>query len=543
MPTVTNPFRSPGLIGIIILIGALLRIWHFVGARSFWMDETMVALDIMYLSPTGLMGALPFEQIAPLGWLLLEKACTHLWDNFEFALRLPSLVGGIAALLIFHRLLKSCVGAWETVAGMAMLSLFPLFIQYSSEVKPYILDAMFSAAILNVSVLLLRAHDQRIRWTLFYGATGIVCIPLSFGGTLAMAGTGTALFAAAAARKERVWALGLVGVGILWASLFVALYQLSYAHNAATITNMTDVYWTKNFAPFPTSLQGIYWYTSTAAVTIGYLLSSSNAQLAAILWLYGMVRIGTREPWIAVLLISTIFATLIASMFGAYPFSKRLILGLAPAVIIGVSSGAIGVVMQFRHRAIATIVMIALLGLSPIKQTAAGASHVPPFPNEEIKPNLAYLERHYRPGDALFLHSRAEAAFFLYGGRFGLSELPYKVTTSFSLDPSCVYDDARTIRAEPRAWLLIYHAVKPDWAPLKSLAWLLAQSGTLKRVSDQPGSSLYLYTAGDRPDAVTLPTSAAICATPHIGSDFLQQISAGARAARREGDAPAAVGK
>lgn len=543
MPTVKNRMRLSGLISIIILIGALLRIWHLVGARSFWMDETMVALDIMHLSPTELMGALPFDQVAPIGWLLLEKACVHLWDNFEYALRLPSLVGGIAALLMFHRLLKSCIGTGETVAGIAMLSLFPVFIQYSSEVKPYILDVLFSAAILHVSVLLLRARGDRLRWTLIYGAIGIVCIPLSFGGTLAMAGTGTALFAAAAAGKERAWALGLVGIGILWGSFFLVLYQLSYAHNAATITNMTDVYWTENFAPLPTSLHGIHWYTSTAAVTIGYLLSSSNAQLAAILWLYGMVRIGAREPWIAVLLISTIVATLIASMFGAYPFSKRLVLGLAPVLIVGVSSGAVGVVMQFRHRAVAAIVMIALLGLSPIKQTATAASHAPPFPNEEIKPNLAYLERHYRPGDALFLHSRAEAAFFLYAGRFGLSELPYKVTTSFNLDPSCIYDDARMIRAEARAWLLIYHAVKPDWAPLKSLTWRLAQSGTLKLVSEQPGSSLYLYTAGDRPNAVTLPPSAAICATPHIGSDFLQRVSARARSARREGHAPATGGK
>jgi hypothetical protein len=366
---------------------------------------------------------------------------------------------------------------------------------------------------------------------------------LSFGGTLAMAGTGTLLFVAAVARNERTWAVGLVGVGILWGLLFLALYRLSYAQNAATITNMTDLYWTQSFAPFPTSLHGLLWYTSTAGLTINFLLSSGNAQLAAILWLYGMVRIGAREPWLAALLIGTIVATLVASMFGAYPFSTRLVLGLAPALIVGVSCGAVGVVMHFRHRAVAAIALIALLGLSPMKRTAIAAIQVPPFPHEEIKPNLAYLKRHYQPGDALFVYARAEAAFFLYAGRFGLSEMPYKVTSIFHLDPSCIYDDARKIRAKPRAWLLFYHLIKLERPALKTLEWQLAQSGTLTRVSEQPGSSLYLYTAGDEPEAMPLPPSAAICAEPHVGRDFLERISARARSAARGGDASATGGK
>ena len=489
----------------------------------------MVALDIIHLSPSQLLGPLAFDQLAPAGWLLIEKGCLFLWDNFDYSLRLPALIGGIGALLLFYRFLKYSADAWETLAGVAMMAVFPVFIQYASMVKPYIFDVLFSVALLHASLALLREPGKRPAWTALYGAIGVLCIPLAFGGTLAMAGTGTLLFVASVVRKEYAWSLALAAVGIVWGLLFWATYSLAYAHNAHTLANMTGLYWTDDFAPLPTSLNGLWWYSRTAALSIDFLMASSNAQLAAIIGIYGMVRIAQREPWLAALLVSPVIATLIASMLGLYPFNTRLILGLGPTLIFGVSCGAVGIVQRFGYRPIAALAVFALLGLSPIKQTATAAAQVPPFAIEEIKPNLAYLKRHYRQGDQLVLHTRAERAYVLYAKRFGLSDMAYKITSDFRLDPSCVYDDVRMIRDKPRVWLLFYHVIKGDEPGLEFLERALNQSGSLTLANTELGSSLYLYTAGEGTAAMKLPPSAAICSTPATGKKFLEWIARQAR--------------
>jgi hypothetical protein len=365
---------NPGLrgrplkaVGALILVGILLRLWHFAGGRSLWLDEVMVALNIVHLTPVELMGPLVFDQLAPVGWLLVEKACLLLWSEFDYSLRLPSLIGGIAALYLFYRFLDYGMDAWETVAGVAMLAVFPVFIEYSSMVKPYIFDVLFASALLISSLALLREDGRWGRLTLLYGAIGVACIPFAFGGTLAMAGTGPILFAAAILRKDYVWAVALAAVGIVWGLLFGAIYGLVYAENAETISNMTGLYWTEDFAPVPTSLRD-------------FLMSSSSGQLVAVVWIYGMIRIAAREPWLAALLIGPVVATLFASMAGQYAFNTRFLLGLAPTLLAGVACGAVGVVMTFPHRGFAALAMVVLLGLSPLKQTATAAVKTPPFP-------------------------------------------------------------------------------------------------------------------------------------------------------------------
>ena len=302
----------PRAIGAVLLIGILLRIWHFAGGRSLWLDEAMVALNIIHLSTSELLGPLSFDQVAPAGWLLLEKMCLHLWNNFDYALRLPSLLGGIAALILFFGFLKYATDIWETLAGVALMAITPVLIQYSSMVKPYIFDVLFSVALLHASLVLLREQRNRFRMTLLYGAIGLLCIPLSFGGTLVMAGTGALLFIASVTKKEFSWSITLAVVGVIWGLLFWAMHSLIYTHNTVTITRMTDLFWTDSFAPVPTSLDGILWYPGTALSTVNFLMSNSNGLLVAIIWMFGAVRLADRDPWLPALLISPVIATLIA---------------------------------------------------------------------------------------------------------------------------------------------------------------------------------------------------------------------------------------
>ncbi|MCX7754677.1 MAG: hypothetical protein N2117_05455, partial [Anaerolineales bacterium] len=82
-----------GLIGL----GLVLRLRQYLINRSLWLDEAMLALNILHKDVWGLLGRLDYEQGAPVGFLLLEKLVVTLLGDGERALRLLPFLAGCAS--------------------------------------------------------------------------------------------------------------------------------------------------------------------------------------------------------------------------------------------------------------------------------------------------------------------------------------------------------------------------------------------------------------------------------------------------------------
>ncbi|MBW7998563.1 MAG: hypothetical protein FVQ81_18715, partial [Candidatus Glassbacteria bacterium] len=128
-----------------VAIGLVLRIWHFVGARSLWIDEAMIGKNIIDRSFAQLFQSLDYGQIAPIGWLILEKVAYNMIGGLEYSLRLAPFIFGIAALGVFSWLTLRCFKGILAPIVIFLFAINPRLIFYSAEVKQYGADVFFSS--------------------------------------------------------------------------------------------------------------------------------------------------------------------------------------------------------------------------------------------------------------------------------------------------------------------------------------------------------------------------------------------------------------
>src|ERR1700722_15165595 len=89
----------------VIALGAGLRLWQYLGHASQWVDELGLSRSIVELPLSRLLvGPLPFGQVAPPGFLVVEKAMAAIAGADDFALRFLPLAASLVALLLMLRL-------------------------------------------------------------------------------------------------------------------------------------------------------------------------------------------------------------------------------------------------------------------------------------------------------------------------------------------------------------------------------------------------------------------------------------------------------
>ena len=126
-------------VGVILLLGLLMRLKQYLIGRSLWLDEAMLALNIVNRDFVGLFQPLDYDQGAPVGFLLVEKTLNVLFGDHEFVLRFFPFIAGLAALGLFYVLLRqttSGIGLWT---GLALFATGSELIYYSSEMKQYMI--------------------------------------------------------------------------------------------------------------------------------------------------------------------------------------------------------------------------------------------------------------------------------------------------------------------------------------------------------------------------------------------------------------------
>lgn len=142
---------------VVASIGVLLRVVQWLGNPSLWLDELWVAENVLERDTVALLvRGLDHGQVAPAGFLLLEKLAVIVLGDGELALRLVPMVASIAALVLFARLARDLLGPAGAFVATACFALNPLLISLSAVAKQYSVDVL-------VTVLLFLA--LRRLWT------------------------------------------------------------------------------------------------------------------------------------------------------------------------------------------------------------------------------------------------------------------------------------------------------------------------------------------------------------------------------------------
>lgn len=125
----------------VILLGVTLSLIQFLLNRSIWLDEAMLSLNIIDRSYLQLLTPLDSLQVAPIGFLFIEKFFSLLIPNAEYGLRIFPLLCFWASICLFYKITTQLLkNAKITLLAVSLFCLNSSLLYYSSEVKQYMID-------------------------------------------------------------------------------------------------------------------------------------------------------------------------------------------------------------------------------------------------------------------------------------------------------------------------------------------------------------------------------------------------------------------
>ncbi len=462
---------------IIIGIGILLRLRQYFFNRSLWLDEALLARNIIERSFVGLLQPLGYEQNAPVGFLLLSKLATVIGGPTSLALRFFPLVFGIISLFFFYRVARHFLRLPGTLIALTFFSLATPMVYYSTEFKQYMGDVL--AAL--------------ILWYFFLVA------PPKSKSRLALLGAGILWFSHAS-----VFILAGLGMGdiSLWTyavPIWLASFGIDYLLFLRYSLSLTMVnVWQGHFLLFPWLRGKTDVYVKSIGTVFGFFVDVDAAWVHACLLVAGYSSLARKSIKNISGFILPIVFVLIASGFEKYPFVPRLLLFFAPSLYIAIGAGAdllIACGRRIAHKAgamIAVCVLLPLLFWGTVPYAAA--SFVTPIKVEELEQVMSYLHAHYQKGDIIYLYYAAESPFRFYAPKFGLDRVPVVVGVSSRDDPVKYQQDAAKLKGNPRVWVIFSHIFQQEFVGEDQyIVRFLDYIGSRLDYYPQVGASLYLY--------------------------------------------------
>jgi hypothetical protein len=108
---------------LVVLIGAVLRSIQFFGATSLWFDELTSALNIQSRSFSQLATQqLDYNQVAPVGFLFLEKISTLIFGENDLAFRFFPWLLSIISLPLFVLISKRFLSGAYLLGSVILFS-------------------------------------------------------------------------------------------------------------------------------------------------------------------------------------------------------------------------------------------------------------------------------------------------------------------------------------------------------------------------------------------------------------------------------------
>ena len=489
-------FTSKRLPWMIIFLGVALRLAQYLANRSLWLDESYIALNIVQRSFSQLFGPLDYHQVAPIGFLLIEKVAVQAFGNTEYALRLFPLFSGIVALLLLYKLASWYLAPRATIIALGLFSIADPLIYYSSEVKQYSSDVAVALILYLIAVRCSEREKLTLGQATILGIVGSIAIWFSHPAIFILAGIGTTLTLVSLKNKEWQKISQLSIVASFWLLNFVLFYFVFARKDLSNIESLATA-WGQGrttagvFMPFlPLSLSEIMWFVK--AFTEIFFPTGLSAAIAALPFIVACVSALQQRNGKFFILLSPIVFALLASGFDRYPFSGRLLLFVGPAVLIVIADGLNEIRDKTRHAPIIWITVVALLFFPRVIDATYYLKE--PRTKEEISPAISYLKEHRRDKDVIYLYCMAYYSFRYYQNKYGFTDNDY-IVGILSRDNWRKYiADLDKLRGYPRVWLVFSHVYRGNEVDEERL-YLYHLDSIGKRLDSfkTVGAAVYLY--------------------------------------------------
>lgn len=442
----------------LILLGAALRVRNFLSGRGLWLDEAMIASNILSRSFRELLAPLDYQQYAPIGWLWSVKAATLLFGDGEAGLRTVALVTGLSTLPLTWIVARRYLPDASALLALAMIAVNWELIYYSAEVKPYgsdVLAALLALLLFSGPMLHPDRETAKAPRVALAVVLGMALQTFSFPVIFMLAGLGLSVLLSTWVHGNRRAALLWCALGAVWVAAFAALYVAFYQRGTSSDYLQA---WRGVFVPIPgTSSTPSSWYQRILDMLLSQITGLKPLGVAAAALIAGAAWLARHSPWRLLALLSVFPFLWFASFVRSYPLVNRLLLFTAPVLSLIAASGLAWFVQDWKQRSERVtwaLVTVGLLWSSfslDMNQPWRGAAYGDP------KPLLVDLARLVRPGDVLVTAGDAFPPFEYYAPRLGLAAFdPIKAPTLLK-DPSEFPAIRQGAAGRGRVWVIVGH--------------------------------------------------------------------------------------
>lgn len=489
------PLRWPIGIGIIALLGALVRARAYFQSRSLWLDEAFLALNIRERALGDLLAVpLDYGQSAPPGFLILVLAVTSLLGVSDLSLRLVPFVFGLALIVVSlplaFRLFSSNLAR---LIFVGFLSFSPVLVYYSHEFKQYSMDAF-----VTVMVLWIWAHRERWGTSWGLGVLGFFGVLLSLTAVFSLTALGLVMFGKIIAESKN-WKVVFreispdLPVYFWW--LTGGLIHLWYLAIAGTDRESMENWWSANggFPPTGNFLETIRWTFSSLSQLVWLAVGhpgragpgmGDGVPLLAFTLFVATLFVLRRNARKLIFPTVLILVALGAAYAGFYPFSSRLNIYLVPIVVLFIASLAEKSERGSRSSRSLLLTLPAVMAVVPV---VIGFYLLgKPFDNWDMRWLIQEVRLASNPGDILVAVDQALIDWYL----------PGTLATESGFVALGNLEDAITLSPEAPVWVVSTHS------SVEGVAGAISESHQFYCRYDISGSSLDLYVPQALPDAV-----------------------------------------
>ncbi len=328
---------------LLVAVGVLARLTAFLANPGYWLDEASLAHAIRETRLSHPVAPIQSNQLAPVGFLAIERAALQLLGDSKPSLRLVPLLGGLASVWLFRGLAERCLNRRAALLALAMFVVSDDLIGFSVELKPYATDVALALFCTRLAL----SWEPLPRPTLRLAIVGAVAAWFSFPVTFILIGVGLVLAGCSAVQRDwrALYPLGLLA--LIWSASLAGVQWA--AHRQLMDPRGMHVFWDFASPGRPvTAARLIEW----AGRTLAYLFANPmDLFIPGIGWtipalaglsffLVGCVTMARRDPRTFGLLIAPLGLTLLAASLRLYPCHGRLALFLVPTLIVLVAEGA-----------------------------------------------------------------------------------------------------------------------------------------------------------------------------------------------------------
>ncbi len=461
----------------VIILGAYARLRQWLGGRTLWLDEVLIADNLVQRGFIDLVREpLLHSQAAPVLWLWLERLSVDIFGTGERSLRFVPLLAGLAVLGLILPFARRILPRVLVPVPVLVVALHPGLIYYSNEVKQYSTD------VLVVMVLMLMAF--RVRSGAGDGpplrrlaAAGAVAVWLSYASIFVLAGISVVIVLRPLRDRDLRRAVRMALVLSVWLVSLAVSYLLVLRQ--LTENQPLSDFWAFSYpnsaADLPTWL--VRRWFGLAENPLELTLHGLGLLLVA----FGLLRLSRETGRRTALLWAAVPAALTAAALSTYPFAGRLALWLVPVAAVTLAAALPHQLLAGRTAWL--LVASAALTVTLAPAAASGLSlttHTQEI--EELRPLLERFARVRQPGDLVYVEVATRDPFEYYANQTGVSRDGVILFLSREEQLNC--SDLAALNAgrfaTDRVWIISSHRLT-DTARLGGIDDMLGRIRTVSR--------------------------------------------------------------